>query len=485
MGVDHLMLDRATGIKLPLLCYDKPRKVLKYILMRIYYAGAVLLVRRTKLKVFPVPLVQEGKRGHRGKMALRGHRDHRKKMALVGHRDRGEKIVFRAPKATKTTKAILGMKDGAKMDADIDMNNHGIRNLQSPLSYSTAAAVNVEFLNQQINASNTKLFEQLMKDYIACVNRSLLTPGHRKDIFRYLMEDAAEATSENIRVLGISDFPNSPHQVNKKAYNIQLVLGEDLQYRSHIGFNLHPMPVGYHTMIVEFLPPEMTNVSVTLKATTVSISNYASTIFTKYTKTLINFHRWNSTPPQFIYLHLHGQSSDPGLKNGKLIVYGVQKIASYLNPNVYDSAFFINGGRMVLQTDPSLHWHRLIRPSYINGYLNLIKSNPRFVLNGVDILSFPGGAVFKNIVAFCMRPTPSPTPPPSTHLLVDLGLSLRYLVQVVPQLSLCNLSVAVCSVSTCSRHSAVASCMAFRLFLLSQHLVSTECSVCTVHLVFL
>ena len=83
-------------------------------------AGAVLLVRRTKQKVFPVPLVQEDKRGHRdhrGKMALRGHRGPGEKMALGGHRGRGEKMalvdrsgcdekmVFRAPKATK---AILG-----------------------------------------------------------------------------------------------------------------------------------------------------------------------------------------------------------------------------------------------------------------------------------------------------------------------------------------------------------------------------------------
>ena len=191
-----------------------------------------------------------------------------------------------------------GMKDDGKMDADLDMDNHGIRNLQTPMSYSIDVAVNVAFFNQQVNASNTNLFEQLTKDYIAYVNRSLLTPSHWKDTFRYLMEDGAEATSEyNIRVLGISDFPNSPHQVNRKAYNIQLVLGEDIQYRSRIGFNLHPLLVGYYTMIVEFFPPEITNVSTTPKATTISISNFTSTIFTKHTKTLINFHRWKITPP--------------------------------------------------------------------------------------------------------------------------------------------------------------------------------------------
>ena len=73
------------------------------------------------------------------------------------------------------------MKEGGKMDAVIDMNNHGIRNLKTPLSYSTDAAVNVESINQQVNASNTNLYTQLTKDYKAYVNRSHITPSHRKD----------------------------------------------------------------------------------------------------------------------------------------------------------------------------------------------------------------------------------------------------------------------------------------------------------------
>ena len=181
------------------------------------------------------PQREYGPQGPRGEDGPRGHEE---KMALGDRRNHGEKMVLRAPKA------ILGMKEGGKMDVDIDMNNHGIRNLQTPLSYSTDAAVNEEFFNQQVNASNTNLFEQLTKDYIAYINKSLLTPSHRKDTFRYPMEDAAEATSENnIRVLGISVFPDSPHQVIKNAYNIHLVLGEDNQYRSRIDFNLHQLPV--------------------------------------------------------------------------------------------------------------------------------------------------------------------------------------------------------------------------------------------------
>jgi len=41
---------------------------------------------------------------------------------------------------------------------------------------------------------------------------------NKKDAFRYLMEDSDESSSENnIDVLGINDFPESPHQVKKKS----------------------------------------------------------------------------------------------------------------------------------------------------------------------------------------------------------------------------------------------------------------------------
>ena len=41
------------------------------------------------------------------------------------------------------------------------------------------------------------------------------------------------------------------------------------QYRSRLGFNLHPLLVGYYTMVVEWFPPEMYEVSMTPQATTI------------------------------------------------------------------------------------------------------------------------------------------------------------------------------------------------------------------------
>jgi len=123
------------------------------------------------------------------------------------------------------------------------MKNHSITNLELPSNQRDAACV--EFVNNKI--------KQLNETHIS---RSV----NKKDVFRYLMEDTDESSSENnIDVLGINDFPESPHQINKNAYTLKLLFD---QYRSRLGFNLHPLPVGYYTMVVEWFPPEMNEVSV-------------------------------------------------------------------------------------------------------------------------------------------------------------------------------------------------------------------------------
>ena len=202
------------------------------------------------------------------------------------------------------------------------------------------------------------------------------------------MENDDESSSENnIHVLGIVDFSASPHQINKKAYNLKLLFDKSSpnHCQSRIGFNLYKLPIGYYTMVVEWFPPEMNQVSVTPQGTTISISNYTTKTFEKYTKTLIHFHRWNSSPPQYIYLDLHGTVRNPSLITiGHLIVYGVKETISNVDPSVYDTAFVIEKGKMVMQTDLSLNGHRLRGSIHrINGILNT-KNGNKFLLNGCD-----------------------------------------------------------------------------------------------------
>ena len=282
-------------------------------------------------------------------------------------------------KITETQKEYL-KNDGTKsMTGNLNLNNNKIINLQTDYRDSKSA-VNVELMENEITTMKDIVTQKIHASQI-------INSGQKRDAFRYLMEDTDESSSENnIEVLGISDFPESPHQINKKAYQLKLLFekGSLNQYQSRLGFNLYKLPEGYYTLVVEWFPPEMNELSVTPQATTISISNYATKTFEKYTKTVINFHRWGSSPPQFLYLDLHGTVSNPSfLTIGHLIVYGVKETISNVDPCVYDTAFVIENGKMVMQTDLSLNGHNLSGSVHrINGFHDKKDGNGDFSLNG-------------------------------------------------------------------------------------------------------
>ena len=334
--------------------------------------------------------------------------------------------------------SIINLKKKLDKGADIDMKNKSIINLDPPSNQRDAACV--EFVNNRIDDMTQKKFLKVdgtnnmtgnlnlnnnknnkiinlqtdYKDSKSAVNvdfmqdektnmRDLVTQnihesqiinsGQKRDAFRYLMEDTDESSSENnIEVLGIIDFPNSPHQINKKAYQLKLLFekGSPYQYRSRLGFNSYKLPVGYYTLVVEWFPPEMNELSVIAQGTTISISDETTKTFEKYTKTVIHFHRWGSSPPQFIYLDLHSTVSNPSfLTIGHLIVYGVKETISNVDPSVYDTAFVIENGKMLMETDLSLNGHHLGGSvHYIHGRLNT-KNGRKFLLNGWDKIIIP------------------------------------------------------------------------------------------------
>ena len=197
--------------------------------------------------------------------------------------------------------------------ADLDIGGYKIENVGSPLTYVNDTAVNVMFFNRELNASNANLVKNITNQYKKYVDGSHVSPSSsQKDVFRYLMEDADESSSEsNIQVAGIVDFANSPHTINKKAYKLKLTKDSDgsNEYRSRIGLNLYQLPLGLNTMIVEFFPPEMSNISVTASGQTIYIANQTTKIFSNYAKTLIKFHQNSKQAPDDIFIDLHGKTT--------------------------------------------------------------------------------------------------------------------------------------------------------------------------------
>ena len=256
-------------------------------------------------------------------------------------------------------------KDGSvAMTGDLNMATNKIKNLGTPTTHEDDAAINVGFFNSELNTSNLNLSTQITTAYKKYVNESHVTPsGHlEENVFRYLMEDVDESSSENnIAVSGIVRFDASIHQNDKNAYRMTLIkdLGSD-DYRSRIGFNLGSLPIGYYTLVCEFFPIVMSNVSVTALGTTISINSQATKTFPTYAKTLIQFHRWNSTPPQFICFDLHGsESSNARRILAYMVVYGVKGYFPNVPSSVFDQIYVVNNGNMVMQTNLNINNNKL------------------------------------------------------------------------------------------------------------------------------
>ena len=294
------------------------------------------------------------------------------------------------------------------MTGNLNLNNNKIINLQTDYKDSKSA-VNVDFMQNVITPMRDLVSQEIHESHIT-------SSAQKRDAFRYLMEDTDESSSENnIQVLGIRDFSESPHQIlNKKAYFLKLLFEKDSpnQFQSRLGFNLYKLPVGYYTMVVEWFPPEMNEISVTAQATTISISNHTTKTFEKYTKTVIHFHRWGSSPPQYIYPDLHGTVYNPSLMTiGHLIVYGVKETISNVDPSVYDTAFVIENGKMVMETDLSFNGHNLNGSIYyLYGHLDTKNGETFFSLNCHFNVLLPEISYILNITLL-YRKVSGPFPP--------------------------------------------------------------------------
>ena len=275
-------------------------------------------------------------------------------------------------------------KDGSiAMTGDLNMATNKIKNLGTPSTHEKYAAINVNYFDSELNSSNHNISRQITTAYKKYVNESHISSQEhfQKNAFLYLMEDVDESSSENnISVTGIINYAPSIHQMNKKSY--QLTLNKDLgstNYRSRIGFNLGSLNIGYHTFVCEFYPPTMTIVSVTALGTTISITKQATKTFQTYTKTIVQFHRWNSTPPQFIYLDLHGSTPDNSpTALAFMVVYGVEGYFPNVPSSVFDQVYVVDNGRMVMQTELDLNGYS------IRGTLNY-SSNNIVMLKKIDM----------------------------------------------------------------------------------------------------
>ena len=234
-------------------------------------------------------------------------------------------------------------KDGSvPMAADLDMGTHKIINVGQPTTVTDAAS----------------------KGYIDnTLAESHLTSSHKSNEFKYL-DDPNETSSEyNITVEAFTDFNESPHK-NKKAFEITLQkdVGTN-DYRSRMGFNLYPLPLGTYTIIFEYYFPENTNIQLSCQSTTAYVHKQIQKDFTDYSKLLVQINNNSKTTPDYLFFTIHGTAvvNNP---EGYIIVYGVKDWSDSVDSSVYDDAFYVQmfeykNGDMQMQTNINVNNHKI------------------------------------------------------------------------------------------------------------------------------
>ena len=243
--------------------------------------------------------------------------------------------------SVNTTQLIK--KDGSvPMAADFDMGTHKIINVGQPTTVTDAAT----------------------KGYIdKTLAESHLLSSHKSNEFKYL-DDPNETSSEyNITIDAFTDFNESPHK-NKKAF--QITLTKDVgtnDYRSRMGFNLYPLPLGTYTIIFEYYFPENTNIQLSCQSTTAYVHKQIQKDFTDYSKLLVQINNNSKTTPDYLFFTIHGTAvvNNP---EGYIIVYGVKDWSDSVDPNIYDDGFYVQmfqykNGDMQIQTDIDMNTHKI------------------------------------------------------------------------------------------------------------------------------
>ena len=226
---------------------------------------------------------------------------------------------------------IVNLKD--INDTFLNKNKGGV--MKNPITFLSSLPNN----QKQIDNLGTPQYNSSAanKSYVdETLAQSHIDSSNKKNALKYLL-DADESSSENnIVVIGISDFAQSPHK-NKLAYKVGLQKNPNSNdYQSKIGFNLYPLSIGKFTSVLEYYPlGSHTNIQLSAQATTANIHKTIQKSFSDHVKILVQFNNRSRDALDYIYFNLHG-SSTLSSPQAFLIIYGVKDWQDTVNPEVYD-----------------------------------------------------------------------------------------------------------------------------------------------------
>ena len=235
--------------------------------------------------------------------------------------------------------------DGTRaMTGVLNMNDHKISNLKMP-------ELNTDAANKQY------IDEALLKSH--------LLPSHKENVFKYLNDPNQTSSERNITVNSFSDWTNSPHKYNKRAYDVTLQRhsGADI-YDSKIGINLYSAGAGKFTLKFEFHnPTTMSDINITASASTSIIHKQTQRKFNDHAKVVVQVDNSKLQTPDYLYYRIQGQALQ-GTANCHIIIYGVSGFVDSVDSDIYDDVYYYlnenfedDSGYMKIKKDVNLDNH--------------------------------------------------------------------------------------------------------------------------------
>ena len=308
-------------------------------------------------------------------------------------------------------------KAGDRMNGDLDMDSHFVKNVGINLSDDSTVVPRSyvdSFANSAIHnpserdlyASNFQIKQlKIPTDVQDAINKkyfdeellkSHLLPSHIENAFKYLSDQDESSSERNIIVNGIQDFNGSPHK-NKKAYDIDLIYTSGTQnYDSKIGINLYPLPVGKFTIIMEYYFPEDINISLLAEASTAIINKQTITNSPSYKKQLVQINQQTKDTPDYLFFTIRGSGTTATNPEGYLIFYGVKEWVDTVPSEIYDHVletgmFKYDNGNMKMYNDIDMNNHNIINSNQITSltdFMNYFILFKNFMKNKTYIDTF-------------------------------------------------------------------------------------------------
>ena len=238
------------------------------------------------------------------------------------------------------------------VSSNLDMKNHLVKNLGDPVDVNDAANFGA------------------VKEYVG--KSHILPIGEKNDKFAYIMLDpAGQLTDENDVKLGKTvNFSNSPHQFNKSAVDVKLLLDSSKgYYSSRIGINLYPLALDDYTVCLEIMwrssDIDPSSLQLDALSSIESVHSVSHKVFSekRYARLIAQFTKARNIGNNYLFFDVVMKNFTGSVYAQELqtyfIVYGTSGHLSNVDKSVYDDFWYLEFGRIVFKAPINFNSHVL------------------------------------------------------------------------------------------------------------------------------